>query len=459
MERARRETSTGRGHTSVELSQDQSTTIQHPILEPGLAVTRAPVERKRWLLTRDFSLIWWSQVLSQVADGVSRLALLWFVYSVTGSALKTSVIGLLQTLPPIVLGPLIGVTVDRLPKKAILIITDVARGILIGLVPCVLSIEVFTVDMLYLLVFLYGIATAMFVPTLSSSVPFLVDRPRFVAANAMLQSTTSIGIIIGPVLSGLGIAFSGSQDVLCVNALIYFASALCLVPIRLPRTRLSHQHRSPIAATLQDLMEGIRYALVSQRTILMLILMASIYTFGAGAFTTLFPVFGKKLLALGPVEVGYLWSWLGIGLFLASLALVSLTEWGARKRILVVAVSSAIGGAALWGFVWTPSLTAATVLVAVIGMGLGTWTPIAWGMIQEFSPAEMVGRVMAIYTAIATATSLAGISFFGWLTEAANEYTSVIGIGFVLFLLGLTATWFSRRIAEAGEAVGPTLGG
>ena len=77
------------------------------------------VTENRWLLTRDFRLIWWSQVLSQVADGVSRLALLWFVYSVTGSALKTSIVGLLQTLSPIVLGPLIGVTVDRLPKKAI----------------------------------------------------------------------------------------------------------------------------------------------------------------------------------------------------------------------------------------------------------------------------------------------------------------------------------------------------
>jgi MFS transporter, DHA3 family, macrolide efflux protein len=306
--------------------------------------------KNRWLLTRDFSLIWWSQVLSQVADGVSRLALLWFVYSVTGSALKTSVVGLLQTLPPIVLGPLIGVTVDRLPQKAILIITDVARGILIGLIPCVLSIEVFTVDMLYLLVFLYGIATAMFVPTLSSSVPFLVDRPRFVAANAMLQSTTSIGIIIGPVLSGLGIAFSGSQEVLCANALIYFASALCLVPIRLPRSVWSHPNVSSAAATVHDLMEGLRYALISQRTILMLILLASVYTFGAGAFTTLFPVFGKKMLFLGPVEVGYLWSWLGIGLFLVSLFLVSLTQWDARQRLQVVSVSSVIGGVALCGW-------------------------------------------------------------------------------------------------------------
>ena len=92
-------------------------------------------------------------------------------------------------------------------------------------------------------------------------------------------------------------------------------------------------------------MEGIRYSLFSQRTILMLILLASLYTFAAGAFTTLFPVFGKKMLALGPVEVGYLWSWLGIGLFLVSLALVSLTQWETRKRVQVVSVSSVIGGA------------------------------------------------------------------------------------------------------------------
>src|SRR5690348_11682527 len=407
--------------------------------------------QNRWLLSRDFSLIWWSQVLSQVADGVSRLALLWFVYSVTGSALKTSVIGLLQTLSPILLGPLIGVTVDRLPKKAILIITDVARGILIGLIPCVLTIEVFTVDMLYVLVFFYGIATAMFVPTLSSSVPFLVDRSHFVAANAMLQSTTSIGIIIGPALSGLGIAFSGSQEVLCANAVIYFASAVCLVPITLPWSRPADGDVSKAAATLQDLAEGIRYTLFSHRTILIVILLASVYTFAAGAYTTLFPVFGKKMLALGPVEVGYLWSWLGIGLFLVSLALVPLSKWETRKRVQVISVSCLVGCVGLCGSVVTNSLVVATVLVRIIGMGFGTWTPIAWGMIQEFAPANMVGRVMAIYTAIATATSLAGISFFGWLTEQVNEYTSVIGIGIVLLMLGLAAAWFSRQIHTVAD--------
>jgi MFS family permease len=138
-------------------------------------------------------------------------------------------------------------------------------------------------------------------------------------------------------------------------------------------------------------------------------------------------------------------------LFLVSLGLVPLTKWDTGRRVLVVAVSSTIGGAALCALVWTESLTVATVLVTVIGMGFGTWTPIAWSMIQEFVPAQMVGRVMAIYTAVATATSMAGISFFGWVTERANEYVSVIGIGCVLFLLGIASAWFSQCVERNGR--------
>jgi len=92
------------------------------------------VRQRPLLLTRDFGLVWSGQLISQIGDGVSRLALLWFVYAVTGSPLKTSIIGLLQTIPPIVLGPIIGVYVDRLPKKALLITSDVLRALLIGLI-------------------------------------------------------------------------------------------------------------------------------------------------------------------------------------------------------------------------------------------------------------------------------------------------------------------------------------
>jgi epoxide hydrolase 4 len=71
-------------------------------------------------------------MVSQIGDGVSKLALLWFVYAITGSALKTSVIGMLQTVPPIVFGPLIGVYLDRLPKKPILIGMELTRAVVLA---------------------------------------------------------------------------------------------------------------------------------------------------------------------------------------------------------------------------------------------------------------------------------------------------------------------------------------
>jgi MFS transporter, DHA3 family, macrolide efflux protein len=427
--------------------QCSSSTINPQALSETVTTAHAPTRGAPWLLTRDFRLVWWSQLLSQVADGVSKLALLWFVYSVTGSPLKTTIIGVLQTVPPILFSPLIGVFVDRFPKKAILIATDVSRAILIGVIPCMISVERFTVESLYLLVFLYGIATAMFVPTLSSSVPFMVSRPRFTAANALLQGTTSIGIIMGPALSGLGIAMSSSQEVLCLNAATYLASAVCLLPIRLASASKPSRPDNPFKALLQDLVEGMRYAF-GHRSILLIILMASLYTFSAGAFTTLFPVFGKKLLDLGPVEIGLLWSWLGVGLLLVSIALMRLTAWEMRGRIQAISLSGVIGGAALCGLVWTHGLLMATLLVAIIGIGLGMWTPIAWSLIQEISPAHMVGRVMAIYTAIATAASMLGMTAFGWIIEAYNEQTGLIGIGIVLFIMAAVAAWFGEQVAK-----------
>ena len=134
---------------------------------------------------------------------------------------------------PIVLGPLIGVYVDRLPKKFFLIGSNVFRAVLIGIIPCAVSTDTFTVNLLYVLVLLDAVAMATFSPALTSSVPLIVPRAQFTAANALIQSTTSLGIIFGPALSGIGIALFGSQEVLCLNAVTYCVAALCLGLVRL----------------------------------------------------------------------------------------------------------------------------------------------------------------------------------------------------------------------------------
>jgi DHA3 family macrolide efflux protein-like MFS transporter len=347
----------------------------------------------------------------------------------------------LQTIPPIAFGPFIGVYLDRLPKKPVLITADILRAILIGVLPCSLSIESFTVEYLYVLVFLHAIATAVFGPALAASIPQLVPKAQFTAANALLQGTTSVGLIVGPIFSGIGIAALSSQEVLCVNAVTYVVSAVCLIPVRLG----VRPSREQVASSMgRDLMEGVRFAFTRQQSILLLIVTAALYSFGTSAFSTLFPVFGRKFLDLGPVEVGYLWSALGVGLLLVSAGMVRLTSLDLTTRMVGIAAASAISGLALCLLVWIPGRLAATLLMSVIGGGFGVFTPIAWGALQELSPDHLVSRALTLYGAGAMTAAIAGMTAFGWLTQEFGVRASLFGIAFVLFVTAVVAMWLGR---------------
>ena len=400
----------------------------------------------RLLFTRDFGLIWLSQLVSQVGDGISNLALLWFVYSITGSPVKTTIIGLLHTIPPIVLGPFIGVFVDRLPKKFFLIGSNVFRAVLIGIIPCAVSTGTFTVNLLYVLVLLDAVAMATFSPALTSSVPLIVPRAQFTAANALIQSTTSLGIIFGPALSGIGIALFGSQEVLCLNAVTYCVAALCFGLVRLGTLPPSAGATKTGGSVWQDLREGLAFVVIKPRVIVLLVVTAGCYGFGASALTTLFPVFASKLLGLGPVEVGYLWSALGIGLLVMSIVLLWFTGRTLADRINIIVCTSALSGLAIGVLIWTKDLYLVSLLMIVIGGGMGAFTPIAWGIVQELTPRMMVGRVLGLYGTGAMTAAISGISLFGWVTERFGESTGVTGIGATFLLTASLGSWLSWSI-------------
>ena len=189
------------------------------------------------LKTRNFGLLFSGQAVSQIGDSMNKVALLWFVYELTGSAFKMTVIGLLQTIPPLVFGPLIGVYLDRMKKKPVMIWVDFIRAGLVMLIPLLYAMEALTLERLYVLVFATSIVSTVFGPALASAVPFLVPRARLTSANALIQSTTNVGLLIGPAVSGVGIAMIGAHNVLYVDAATFLVSALCLLPIRMDETR------------------------------------------------------------------------------------------------------------------------------------------------------------------------------------------------------------------------------
>ncbi|MBA2486866.1 MAG: MFS transporter [Nitrospira sp.] len=401
----------------------------------------------RLLGTRDFGCLWAGQVVSQIGDGLSKVALLWFVYEMTGSALKMTAIGLLQTIPPLLFGPLIGVYLDRLPKKAVMVVVDLLRTLMVLMIPLLYMFDMLTLERLYVLVFFISIVSTVFGPAMASSVPLIVQRSQLTTANAFLQSTTNIGVLLGPAMSGLGIALIGAQNVLYVNAATFFVSALFLLPVRVRDSRALRELNALSTPVIQDMMVGFRFVFLQHRVVFGLMVTAVLYNLAISAFVFLLPVVAKELLQVGPMELGWLWSALGIGMLGASIWLARTPQGTFQDRVGRIGRSLAIGGIAVCalGLIQTPVLFSTFLLIVIIGGSTSLFYPVVSAMLQEVTPEHLLGRVFTTFSTGGMASAMVGMVGFGWAADALGPAVSLIGIGLLLLLTAVVTVQVSRR--------------
>ncbi len=395
--------------------------------------------------TQGFAWLWSGQVISQIGESLNKVALLWFVYELTGSALKMTVIGLLQTIPPLLFGPLMGVYLDRLRKKPVMIWVDVIRTVMVLLIPILYALDALTLGRLYALVFIISIVSTVFGPALASAVPLIVDGRNLTAANALIQSTTNIGILVGPAISGLGIALIGVQNVLYVNAATFLISALCLIPIRVREPHRVATASGASGTWVDELLVGFRFVFAQQRTVTVLMVTATMYSLGASAFAFMLPIVAKDLLRVGSVGLGWLWSALGAGMLAASVWLAWTKQGTPRSRLQIISASLAIGGLAVCGLSQLETPFLASLLMIIIGGSTAFFTPIVWALLQEITPAHLLGRVFTTFSTGSMSSAMAGMAGFGWAVDTIGPAAGLIGIGLILLSTAAVSVRFDRR--------------
>ena len=409
-------------------------------------------ESRGWRLikTRDFGLLWWGQVTSQIGEGLNKVALLWFVYELTGSAMMIATVGLIQTVPPLLFGPLIGVYLDRLRKKPVMIWVDLIRTGLTFLIPSLYGLGHLSIEGLFVLIFLQSMVSTVFGPALVSAVPLLVRRGELVSANALIQGTNNIGSLLGPAVSGVLIALIGAQHVLYVNAATFFISALCLMPIRSNEAIAEGAHVSAQPGSLlSDLSVGFRFVFGSRSTVFLLVVITALFNLGASAFVFVLPVYAKELLQVGPVQLGWLWSALGAGMLAASAWLAFRQKNDVRSRMQILVSGTTVGGLATCTLAVLESPLLAAGFVILVGAGAAVLNPVVWALLQEVTPSHLMGRVLTTFSTGSMAAAMVGMSGFGWIADAIGPAQSLVGLGLVLLLTAYVATHVSRRATAA----------
>jgi MFS family permease len=383
------------------------------------------------LKTRDFGWLWSGQVISQIGDGLTKVALLWFVYNLTGSALKMTIIGVLQTVPPLILGPIAGVYLDRLPKRGAMIVIDVVRAVLLVVIPVLSMMGWLSLGWLYVVVFVIAVFSMAFGPALNAAIPLLVKKNQLTRANAIMQSSMTIGQLLGPAISGMLIAVIGAQNVLYVNAATFVVSALCKIPIRI-RKDADGRHAGSSKAFLDDLRTGFRFVFIQHRLLLVLMIAAALFTLGSTGFVYLLPVIGERVLHTDSVSLGWLWSALSAGILLTTVGLALMKQEHLCRRLWIILGASVVGGLAVFGLNWTGSLIAAAGLIVVIGGSSGLVTPIVSASLQEMTPKDLLARVFSVFNTGTMALAMLGMTVFGWAADRYGPLVSLTSIGSVL---------------------------
>jgi len=188
------------------------------------------------LRQRNYSLLWSSQLISQIGNWALLAALPFLVFQLTGSILATGIMFIVEVIPSILLGSVAGVFVDRWNRRWTMIGANVFRGLLLLLLLTFRSAE--QVWVVYVIAFFASVANLFFSPANNALLPQLVTKDELVSANSLDALGENVARNVGPALGGVLLAAAGMAVVALVDVGSYLIGAGLIFLIQGPKPPL-----------------------------------------------------------------------------------------------------------------------------------------------------------------------------------------------------------------------------
>ena len=377
----------------------------------------------RALRVRNYRLWWIGQLVSLCGSWMQRVAQAWLVLQITDSPLALGTVTMLQFAPVTLLALFGGVVADRFPKQRLLALTQAVQML-----------------QAVALAVLLGLANAFDVPTRQAMLSELVspdDLPNAVALNSSLFNTARV---VGPSVAGAIIATAGITACFWLNAASYLAVIAALLAMR-PAEMLG-SGRPARGRFISQLGEGLSYALRTREVCLIVILLASIGTFGFN-FNIFVPLLARYVLETGAVGFGVLFSFLGAGAVTSSLMVASRRDATERAVYFGAAGFTVL----LFLVALSPWFAVTAGLMALLGATSTLFSATSNSRLQLLAPPELRGRVMSIYSLLFMGTTPIGSFTIGALSEHLGVQTALAICAGLCALGVLAATIYARRTA------------
>ncbi len=388
-----------------------------------------------------FAWYWGAQLVSNIGTWSQTIAQAWLVLDLTHSAVALGTITMLQFLPVLALALAGGVVADRVPRRQLLVVTQVALTLQAVALAVLVLTHAVTIVEVAALALLLGITNALNNPAQQAFIWELVGRDLVANAVALNSVQFNTARMVGGAVGGLAIAAWGVAGALFVNAGSFLPIIFVLVALR--QRHRDARHATAQLSAYRELREGLAYAwsTVPVRRVIFLFAVVGLLGFN---WQVAVPLLARFVLHRSATGFGVLMASLGAGSLLAALALAR--GRGASEHRLV-AGSLALG-------------------VVLVALGLSRWYVVSLALLflggvagivasittntrlQLLVPDHLRGRVMGIYVLLMGGTTPIGALLLGEIAGHLGVEVALVSFG-AATLAGIGAIALHRQRARS----------
>lgn len=387
-------------------------------------------ERKR----SNFSFLWGAHTASIFGSQISVVAIPLLAISILdANSFELALLTAAALSPYLAIGLFVGVWVDRVRKRPLLIAADVGRAFCLLGIPTLVWIDRLSLATLLAMTFVHGLLTVVFDVTDVSYLPSLVPKQQLPEANARLTLSTSVARVGGPAFAGGLVSALSAPFALLFDCASYLVSATLL-------RRIRDQPDSPRSSAREPLRQAIAQgARTLRRVPILFAIIAStgMTSFFGMAFQTIFVLFLTERLDIGPLGVGVVFAIGGAGATAGALFSGRLlNRYGIGPAIFIAQLLFGVCGMILPFSMIAP--TGAIVIVAAgqfFQLAFNTMREVNGGALSQMCiPPEQLGRVQATSLVSIKILELVGSLGTGAIALAIGTSTTIVLLEIGMFL-------------------------
>ena len=380
-----------------ERSGDVPAGTYHPD-ERAAAQVRRPA-RRRGLKTfsslqsnPDYRFLFTGNLFSNAAQWLQFITIGWLALDISGSPFHSIMAVAVRALPTLLLGPWAGVLADRIDRRKLAMLIQVAMsGVALTFAVLIVRDQVTSVGYVYAYTLVMGVAFTIKQPVRQALIANTVRQSDMANALALNALAVTSMRLVGAGLGGILIETLGFQWSFFVEAGLYIAMMLLLIPMRTPYQKASTaRHASP----LNNLMEGLRY-IVKNRLMLRLMVLNFVRTGVFAPLLLLLPSYTVEALGAGAGIGTAMIVSMGIGGVLATFIMSS---WGFFTRKGLVCLITLLSGSlvvtslGLSHWVWY-----SVPVMVVMGLSQSHFIVANQTLVQGIVPDTLRGRVSSVW--------------------------------------------------------------